>query len=140
MTRRARDTNQDTQGMKSRTDCSGEKTSGALQCPQVLITPGLPARDDFQKTTNVVHGCICSLLRTWEAKQYSSTMRETDSSLIAARRKMAGQNTVPHFLPFRDRWGGRHQAQMPRCQWTCPCHPRPAALRCCSPQLMREAG
>lgn len=78
MTRRARDTNQDMQGMKSRTDCSGEKTSGALQCPQVLITPGLPARDDFQKTTNVVHGCICSLLRTWEAKQYSSTMRETD--------------------------------------------------------------
>lgn len=70
--------------------------SGALQCPHVLTTPGLPAGDDFKNRTSVVHGCICSLLRTWEAKQYSSTMRETDPSLIAGRRKMAGLNTVPH--------------------------------------------
>lgn len=33
------------------------------------------AADDFQKRTSVVHGCICSLLKTWEAKQYS-TMRD----------------------------------------------------------------
>lgn len=36
----------------------------------------LAAGDDFQKRTGVVHGCICSLFKTWEAKQYSSRMRD----------------------------------------------------------------
>lgn len=35
-----------------------------------------------------MEGCICSIPKTWEVKQYSSMTREIDPSLIVGRRKM----------------------------------------------------
>ena len=77
------------------------KPSRAIQFPQVLTTSGLPARDDFQKRTDVVAGCICSLLKTWEEAVQQHEWRNTPSINKLAEGTSAELNIMPYCLLLR---------------------------------------